>query len=78
MQGNEEVHEGFTHKECDEEKQGQGKGSKKKAFISKETTFRRKADVRVNVPANAHQLSHPFTPRYVAHTFGESSKNVVN
>ena len=76
--GNEEVHEGFTHEGCDEEKPGQGKGLKKKAFISKETACRRKADVGVNVAAECTSAFPPIYPKvcgtYIYREFQECSE----
>lgn len=49
-QENGEAQEDFNHRGCDEEKLGQGRDFKKKAFISKETGSRRKVDIRANFP----------------------------
>lgn len=75
-----EVREGFTHKVkgCGEERLERGKHFKKKAFISMETTFRRKVDISENAPTECMSAIPPIAPECVLYVFRKSSKTVVN
>lgn len=57
-----QVPEGNSREGCDEEKLGQDKDFKKKAFNSKETTFRKKADARENFPTKCTSAVTHFPP----------------
>lgn len=58
-----EVQEGFNHKGCNEERLERGKHFKKKAFISMETTFRRKVDISENFPTECMSVIPSNSPR---------------